>query len=167
MSDNAHADALAKAQERGIARVVLRNPADANDMLETLRAHGIDLIALAGYLKRVPDPVTSAFRGRVVNVHPSLLPAFGGPGMYGTRVHRAVIAAGVRVSGATVHFVDDQYDHGAIIAQNPVPVFPSDNAETLAARVLRTEHGLYPLAVEAVAAGRVTLCESGHVRGSL
>ena len=93
----------------------------------------------------------------MVNVHPALLPAFGGRGMYGNRVHHAVIESGARVSGVTVHFVDTQYDHGAIIAQWPVPVFASDDAGTLAARVLRVEHILYPRVIDAVAAGRLSL----------
>ncbi len=167
VSDAAGAPALDKAVAGGAEPAILSNPDDGRAMLALLHDRRIDLIALAGYLRRVPDEVTEAYRGRLVNVHPSLLPAFGGRGMYGSRVHRAVIAAGVRVSGVTVHFVDDQYDHGPIIAQNPVPVFPSDDAGTLAERVLRAEHGLYPLAVEAVAAGRVTLCEGGSVRGTV
>jgi folate-dependent phosphoribosylglycinamide formyltransferase PurN len=86
----------------------------------------------------------------MLNVHPALLPAFGGPGMYGMRVHEAVLAAGCRVSGATVHYVDERYDEGRIIAQWPVPVLPDDTAETLAARVLRVEHRLYPAVVDAL-----------------
>jgi folate-dependent phosphoribosylglycinamide formyltransferase PurN len=94
----------------------------------------------------------------MLNVHPALLPAFGGPGMYGMRVHEAVLAAGCRVSGATVHHVDERYDEGRIIAQWPVPVLPDDTAETLAARVLRVEHRLYPAVVDALvrANGRLT-----------
>ena len=96
----------------------------------------------------------------MLNVHPALLPAFGGKGMYGTRVHHAVIASGVRVSGVTVHLVDTQYDHGAIVAQWPVPVFPSDDAGTLAARVLRVEHLLYPRVLDAFASGRLAVPDS-------
>jgi folate-dependent phosphoribosylglycinamide formyltransferase PurN len=94
----------------------------------------------------------------MLNVHPALLPAFGGPGMFGMRVHEAVLAAGCRVSGATVHYVDERYDEGRIIAQWPVPVLPDDTAETLAARVLRVEHRLYPAVVDALvrANGRLT-----------
>jgi phosphoribosylglycinamide formyltransferase 1 len=167
VSDNPAAPALDKAVDGGAEPVILSDPGDGSAMLALLTDRRVDLVALAGYLSRVPDDVTRAYHGRLLNVHPSLLPAFGGKGMYGARVHRAVIASGARVSGVTVHFVDDQYDHGPIIAQNPVPVFPSDDAKTLAARVLRAEHALYPLAVEAVAAGRVTLCEQGHVRGTV
>jgi phosphoribosylglycinamide formyltransferase-1 len=165
--DNPSAGALEKAAAAGIEPVILSDAGDGNAMLALLRDRGVDLVALAGYLKRVPDVVTRAYRGRMMNVHPSLLPAFGGPGMYGARVHQAVIAAGVRVSGVTVHFVDEQYDHGPIIAQNPVPVFPSDDADTLAARVLQAEHELYPSAVEAVAAGTIMLCADDRVRGTV
>jgi len=121
---------------------VLRDPADANELLAALGdAH---LVVLAGYLKLVPGAVVSRFRGRMINIHPALLPEFGGPGMYGPRVHEAVLASGARESGATVHFVDEQFDRGAIIAQERVPVMKGDTPETLAARVLEAEHRLLP-----------------------
>jgi folate-dependent phosphoribosylglycinamide formyltransferase PurN len=101
----------------------------------------------------------------MLNVHPALLPAFGGPGLYGQRVHRAVLDAGATITGVTVHFVDAHYDRGPIVAQWPVPVMAGDTPETLAARVLRVEHLLLPRAVEAVARGSVTLGDDGHVRG--
>jgi phosphoribosylglycinamide formyltransferase 1 len=126
----------------------------AQDTLAALHRYGIELVALAGYLRLVPAAVTQAYRDRILNIHPALLPAFGGHGMYGRRVHEAVLAAGCRVTGATVHRVDERYDEGRIIAQWPVPVLPGDDASTLAARVLQVEHRLYPAAVEAVAARR-------------
>src|SRR5262249_9742354 len=129
-SNKADAGALAKAAARGIPTMVIENPADAETMLGTSRARGIEMIALAGYLKRVPEAVTRAYRGRILNVHPALLPAFGGPGMYGERVHAAVLAAGARETGVTVHFVDADYDRGPIIAQWVVPVEPGDTAKT-------------------------------------
>jgi phosphoribosylglycinamide formyltransferase/phosphoribosylglycinamide formyltransferase-1 len=101
--------------------------------------------------------VVHRYAGRIINVHPALLPGFGGPGMYGARVHEAVLAAGVTVTGVTVHFVDEEYDRGTIIAQWPVPVLQGDDARSLAARVLRVEHLLYPRVVDAVAGGAVTL----------
>ena len=128
-----------------------------------LAAHDVTLLALAGYLAFVPHEVTRRLHGRIVNVHPALLPAFGGPGMYGARVHRAVLASGATTSGPTVHFVDDEYDHGAVIAQLPVPVRLNDDEHTLAARVLRAEHLLYPRVVQAVAAGEVLLGPDGHI----
>ena len=122
----------------------------AHHTLTALQEADIDVVALAGYLKLIPAAVVDGFRGRMVNVHPALLPAFGGPGMYGRHVHRAVLAAGVRVTGVTVHHVDTRYDEGHAIAQWPVPVLPHDTPETLAARVLRAEHIVYPCAVEAL-----------------
>jgi phosphoribosylglycinamide formyltransferase 1 len=127
----------------------------------------VDLIALAGYMRHVPPEVTRAYHGRVVNVHPALLPSFGGPGMYGARVHRAVLSADASESGPTVHFVDDVYDHGAVIAQWPVPVLRDDDEHALARRVLRAEHLLYPRVVDAVAGGRVRLGDDGRVIGDL
>jgi phosphoribosylglycinamide formyltransferase 1 len=156
-SNRADAGALALAARRGIATEVIERPLDAEGMLAMFRRHGIEVVALAGYLKKIPEAVTRAFRGRMINIHPSLLPAFGGPGMYGERVHAAVLAAGVQESGATVHFVDADYDRGPIIAQRRVPVEPGDTPATLAARVLAAEHALYPEIVDAVASGRVTL----------
>jgi folate-dependent phosphoribosylglycinamide formyltransferase PurN len=121
------------------------------------------MIALAGYLRLVPPDVVAAFGGRMLNVHPALLPAFGGAGMYGARVHQAVLASGARVSGPTVHFVDERYDEGAIIAQWPVPVRTDDTPETLGARVLAVEHRIYPWAVAAVASGAVRLGADGRL----
>jgi formyltetrahydrofolate-dependent phosphoribosylglycinamide formyltransferase len=165
-ADKPHAGALARAAARGIATAVLDSPGDPDALDGLLRAHAVDLVVLAGYLKLVPAPVTARFRGRMLNVHPALLPAFGGPGMYGLRVHRAVLAAGARVSGPTVHFVDEAYDRGAIVAQWPVPVSSLDTPETLAARVLRAEHALLPRVVQAVAAGAVSLDADGRVVGA-
>ncbi|MCK5484345.1 MAG: hypothetical protein KAJ13_11595, partial [Gemmatimonadetes bacterium] len=132
-------------------------------LLGELDACGARLVVLAGWLKLLSPAVVRAFRGRMINIHPALLPSFGGPGMYGRHVHEAVLASGVRVSGATVHFVDEVYDHGAIIAQWPVPVMEEDDAEALAARVLKVEHRLLPAVVRAYAAGTFELGDSGHV----
>jgi folate-dependent phosphoribosylglycinamide formyltransferase PurN len=127
----------------------------AGRMLGELERHRIDVVVLAGWMQLVPLGVVERFHGRMLNIHPALLPAFGGKGMYGIRVHRAVIESGARVSGATVHLVSDRYDEGRIVAQWPVPVLPGDTPETLAARVLAVEHRILPLAVEAVARGDV------------
>ena len=164
-SNRPDAGALARAARAGIARVVLRSPhaPDGEALGAALEAHAIELVALAGYMRLVPPEVTAAYRGRMLNVHPALLPEFGGPGMYGARVHRAVITAGAPLSGPSVHFVDEVYDHGAVIAQWPVPVLPGDDDRTLAARVLRAEHLLYPRVVNAVAGGEVRLGDDGHV----
>jgi phosphoribosylglycinamide formyltransferase-1 len=163
-SNRESAGALVRARERNIPTAVLAGT-DAGAMNRMLDEHRIDLVVLAGYLSLVPDAVTARFTGRMLNVHPALLPAFGGHGLYGQRVHRAVLDAGAKLSGATVHFVDAHYDRGPIIAQWPVPVRDDDTPESLAARVLRIEHLLLPRAVEAVARGTVTIGPDGRVRG--
>jgi len=132
--------------------MVLADPADSSAWIDALSQHQIDLVVLAGYLKLVPAPVVHRYRGRIINIHPALLPAFGGPGMYGHRVHEAVLANGASVSGATVHLVDEIYDRGAILAQARVPVLPADTPDTLAERVLAVEHRLLPTVVLAAAA---------------
>ena len=162
-SDRADAGALDVARAHGIAAAALdMGPDHARALGALLATHRIDLVVLAGYLRLVPPDVVRAWRGRIVNVHPALLPAFGGPGMYGARVHRAVLAAGARVSGVTVHFVDEVYDRGATIAQWPVPVRDDDTPAALAARVLRVEHLLLPRAVLALARGDVRLADDGR-----
>jgi len=158
-SDQPNAGALNRAMLRGIPLAVLattKRPEGAS-LSKLLEEHSVDLLVLAGYLKLVPAPVVAKYHGRIINVHPALLPAFGGPGMYGLRVHRAVIESGACVTGVTTHFVDEDYDRGRIIAQWPVPVFPDDDAGTLSARVLRVEHILYPRVVNSVASGKTTL----------
>jgi len=164
-ADRADAGALDRARRAGIptALVTSRKAPQGRELATLLAAHDVDLVALAGYLQLVPADVTRRFAGRLLNVHPALLPDFGGPGMYGARVHRAVIAAGARTSGPSAHFVDDVYDHGPVIARWPVPVKPGDDEHTLAARVLRAEHLLYPRVVQAVAAGDVRLTSDGRV----
>jgi phosphoribosylglycinamide formyltransferase 1 len=152
--------ALERAERAGIPALALDARALGADafrdaLAEALAANRIDLVVLAGWLQLVPLEVVKRYHGRMVNVHPALLPAFGGQGMYGARVHQAVVAGGVRVSGATVHLVDERYDEGAILAQWPVPVLADDTPETLAARVLAVEHRILPLAVEALARGTV------------
>jgi phosphoribosylglycinamide formyltransferase 1 len=145
ISNQADAGALDRARRANVATTVLRNPADANELLAAL--HDAQLVVLAGYLKLVPTAVVAHFRGRMINIHPALLPDFGGPGMYGHHVHAAVLASGAKVSGATVHFVDEQFDRGEIIAQERVRVEPGDTPDSLAARVLEAEHRLLPRVV--------------------
>ena len=164
-SDRVSAGALERARARGIDTVHLDAAQRADPLADLLESHHTDVVALAGYLRFVPTAVTRRWRGRIVNVHPSLLPAFGGAGMYGRRVHQAVLDVGVRVTGATVHFVDEAYDRGPIIAQWPVPVLPRDTAETLGRRVLAAEHALFPRALHAVIQGTVTLGADGRVAG--
>jgi phosphoribosylglycinamide formyltransferase-1 len=137
----------------------LGDTAYGNAVFGACRNAGIDYVAMAGFLKLAPVPAD--FAGRVVNIHPALIPAFCGPGMYGDRVHQAVLDAGVRVTGCTVHFVDNEYDHGPIIWQQPVPVFDDDTADTLAKRVFECEKEAYPHVLRLLAAGRIKL-ESGR-----
>lgn len=125
------------------------------------RAAGVDYVAMAGFLKLAPVP--DDFAGRVINIHPALIPAFCGHGMYGHRVHQAVLDYGAKVTGVTVHFVDNEYDAGPIIWQQPVPVFDDDTAETLAARVFEAEKEAYPHVLQLLAAGRIKL-EGRRVR---
>ena len=162
VSDTRRAGALDRARARDIPAQHIHH-ADVDAIQALLASLHIDLIALAGYLKFVPGEITRAWRGRLLNVHPSLLPSFGGPGMYGLHVHAAVIAAGAMLTGPTVHFVDEQYDHGPNIMQAYVPVLPGDTPHTLAARVLEAEHEIYPRTIAAVAAGTIRLGADGRV----
>ena len=163
IADRSSAGALNRATAHDIpTQVVSPNEHRATDkfassMLEALATHGVDFVALAGYLTKIPDAVVSAFRNRMLNVHPSLLPAFGGKGMYGRHVHRAAIEYGVRWSGVTIHVVDETYDHGPIVLQEPVPVHPDDTPETLADRIHPVEHRLYPHALQLFASGGVDI----------
>ena len=150
-SNRADSPALIRAATASINIANFDATDDGSQLLELLRKFRIDLVVLAGYLKRIPPNVIAEYGGRIINIHPALLPAFGGEGMYGARVHDAVIASGATESGVTVHMVDDDYDRGPVIAQWRVPVEKSDNAESLAARVLEVEHVVYPRVIEMVA----------------
>lgn len=152
LSNRATAGALDRARAAGVpAAAIPTTSDDGSALLVLLDRHAPDVIVLAGYLKLVPQSVVQRYPGRIMNIHPALLPGFGGRGMYGRHVHEAVLAAGVRVSGVTLHLIDEEYDRGWILAQWPVPVRPDDTAETLAQRVLEVEHQLLPRAVLAAA----------------
>jgi formyltetrahydrofolate-dependent phosphoribosylglycinamide formyltransferase len=165
ISSTAKAAGLKFADAAGIpTRVIGRNdfpvgePGDkpyGEAVFAACREAGVDYVAMAGFLKLAPLP--EDFIGRVVNIHPALIPAFCGPGMYGHRVHQAVLDAGVKVTGCTVHFVDNEYDHGPIIWQQPVPVFDDDTVDTLADRVFEVEKEAYPHVLRLLAAGRIKL----------
>jgi formyltetrahydrofolate-dependent phosphoribosylglycinamide formyltransferase len=164
-SNKSDSGALERARAAGIPVAVLasyRAP-DGVALPTLLERYGIDIVVLAGYLQLVPSVVTQRYSGRMLNVHPAPLPAFGGSGMHGMRVHRAVLASGARNSGPTVHFVDEIFDHGATIAHWPVPVLAGDDEHTLASRVLRAEHLLLPRVVQAVTSGAVRLDDHGRV----
>jgi len=145
ISNRSDAGALDRARKATVPTTVLKNPADSNELLAALR--DAQLVVLAGYLKLIPRAVVERFPGRMINIHPALLPDFGGPGMYGHRVHEAVLASGAKESGATVHLVDEAFDRGEIIAQERVPILDGDTPERLAARVLEAEHRLLPRVV--------------------
>lgn len=151
LSNRPEAGGLQIARDRAIPAAVLNNTADGSEWLRILTEARVDFLVLAGFLKQVPQQVVEAYRHRIVNIHPALLPDHGGPGMYGLRVHRAVLARGDHQSGATVHEVTEQYDEGRILGQARVPVLPNDTPETLATRVLAVEHRLLPAAVLAAA----------------
>jgi phosphoribosylglycinamide formyltransferase/phosphoribosylglycinamide formyltransferase-1 len=150
-SNRADAPALIRAATASIDIASFDAADDGTQLLELLRKFRIDLVVLAGYLKRIPPMVIREYAGRIINVHPALLPAFGGEGMYGARVHEAVLASGARESGVTVHLVDNEYDRGPIVAQWRVPVEQGDTVDSLAARVLAVEHVVFPRIVEIVA----------------
>jgi formyltetrahydrofolate-dependent phosphoribosylglycinamide formyltransferase len=163
ISDRSDAGALDRARrldrEARVIEVRDRDRAEVEtETRDALNDAGIGVIFLAGYLRLIPGGVVRAFPRRILNIHPALLPAFGGKGMWGHHVHEAVLQAGARLSGPTIHYVDEAYDTGTIIAQWPVPVLPGDSPDTLAARVLAVEHLLYPAVADhvsaAVAAGR-------------
>jgi phosphoribosylglycinamide formyltransferase-1 len=165
VSDRSDAGALDRAASRDIPAIVLR-PGDFDRearypeaLLRALDEHHVTFIVLAGYLKRIPLVVVERYRNRILNVHPALLPAFGGAGMYGRKVHDAVIEYGVHWTGATVHIVEEAYDTGPIVLQEPVPVFPDDTPADVAARVLEIEHRLYPEALRLFAQDRI------HIEG--
>lgn len=143
------APAIERAHSLGVPVVVLPSEPEAfaQSLLREVAERNVDLLCLAGYMRLIPATVVEALRGRILNIHPALLPKFGGKGMYGMRVHEAVLAAGETESGATVHFVNERYDEGDILIQRRVPVLPNDTPETLAARVLEQEHRAYPEAI--------------------
>ena len=151
ISDRSGSFALERARNSGIESMVIAHT-DGAELEKALQSRDIDLVVLAGYLRRLPPNVIQQFRNRIINIHPGPLPRFGGAGMYGERVHAAVIEAGLRETFVTVHLVDEEYDNGAVIAQWPVQVLESDDAQTLAQRVLEVEHVLYPRIIDLVLA---------------
>ena len=161
VSSNPAAFGLTRARQAGVPAVVVERKACASReefgrrVFDHCRQAGADLVCLAGFLQLLP--IAPDFRLRVLNIHPALIPAFCGKGMYGLRVHAAALEAGVKVSGCTVHFADNQYDHGPIVLQRVVPVLDDDTPETLAARVFEQECEAYPEAIRLFAAGRLRL----------
>ncbi len=150
LSNNAKARVLQRAESLGIPALVFgRNDFYQSDtILDHLKTHGVDFVVLAGFLWRVPSSLIAPFAGRIINLHPALLPKFGGKGMYGKHVHEAVIQAKDPVSGITIHHVTEEYDQGATIFQAECPVYPEDTADTLAQRIHELEYKHFPKVLE-------------------
>ncbi len=169
ISNNTGSGALRRARKEGLFGLHLSHRQFASPeefegkLLQVLQEREVKLVCLAGYMKILSPKVIGAYRNRILNIHPALLPSFGGKGMYGQRVHQAVIEYGVKLTGVTVHIVDEQYDHGPIVLQRAVPVLENDDAESLSQRVLEVEHKLYPEAIELFAQGRIKV-EGRRVR---
>jgi phosphoribosylglycinamide formyltransferase-1 len=163
ISNNASSGVLEFAAASNIPACRIGGPSFADDrirdeaILEELQRHDVDLVLLLGYMKLLGPRTTAAYRGRILNTHPALLPRYGGKGMYGARVHEAVLAAGETETGVTVHLVDEEYDHGDIVAQCRVRVEQGDTVESLSARVLEREHGFLVETLHAIASGRISL----------
>lgn len=163
ISNNSESTSLERARREGIpgyhlSSATYPDPARLDAAItRTLEDHKVDLVVLAGYMKLLGPQTLTRYRGRILNIHPALLPKFGGRGLYGKKVHEAVLAAGERVTGVTIHLVDKRYDAGPIIAQREVPVLEDDDADTLAARVLETEHQLYAETLERIVQGKIDL----------
>ena len=163
ISNNSGSGALARAKQEGVpcyhfSGKTHHNPQELDQaMLDAMVAHGVDLIVLAGYTKKLGPRTLSLFAGRILNIHPALLPKFGGKGMYGIHVHEAVIASGETESGVSIHIVDAEYDTGPVIAQARVPVEPMDTPETLSARVLQREHTFFVETLQKIVTGEIVL----------
>ena len=163
VSNNRESGALRRARTAGVPAAYLSSATHPDPeqldaaILATLREHGVDTVFLAGYMKKLGPAVLAAFAGRIFNTHPALLPKHGGQGMYGHKVHEAVLAAKESESGASIHLVDEDYDTGRVVAQCRVPVAPTDSAETLAARVQERERELVVETLAKLAAAKVAL----------
>ena len=163
ISNNSESTACQRAQKEGIPFYHISHTTHPDDrqhdqaILKVLQQYKTDLVVLAGYMKKIGQQTLAAYQGRILNIHPALLPKFGGKGMYGKKVHEAVLAAGESESGVTIHVIDEHYDHGPILAQRRVPVFPDDTPDRLADRVLKMEHQLYADTIGRIIAGEIVL----------
>ena len=161
VSNNSDSGALVRARTEGIAAYHLSektHPVTVDrEIVAVLQRHGVEVVCLAGYMKKLGVEMLAAYRERILNIHPSLLPKFGGRGMYGIRVHEAVLAAGEERSGATIHLVNGEYDQGRILAQEEVSVEAGDTPEMLQTRVLVVEHRLYAATLAQIARGEIDL----------
>lgn len=162
VSDKSDCPAFSFARDKGINVISVSSSSKENyisyqSLIDRLKEEKAELIVLAGFLKKIPDEFIVAFENRIINIHPALLPSFGGKGMYGINVHTAVFNSGAKVSGATIHFVDKVYDNGMIIAQKAVDIGDAGSPEEIAQRVLSAEHALLPFVVEKFADGKVVI----------
>jgi phosphoribosylglycinamide formyltransferase-1 len=163
ISNNSDSGALRRAREAGVPAYHVSGRTHPDDgvrdeeHLRLLRTHGVNLVVLAGYMKKLGPRALAAYRGRILSIHPALLPKYGGPGMYGERVHEAVLAAGEKETGVTVHLVTADYDAGPLLAQCRVPVLPGDTVQTLRARVLAREHEFFVETLRKIAGGEIAL----------
>jgi phosphoribosylglycinamide formyltransferase-1 len=165
ISNNRNAAALDFAAQRGIPTLVVPTQADPEGadarLCGALEGAGVELVILSGYLRRLGPRTLARFRNRILNIHPGPLPQFGGEGMYGRRVHEAVIAAGAPESGVVIHAVDEVYDNGPVVARKSVPVLPGETAEALEARITALEPGFFVETLKALAAGEIRLADRG------
>ncbi len=163
ISNKKDAGALEIAKSNGISAyyIASENYSNRDDfdsaIIDVLNFHSVNLILLAGYLKLLSPIIVQKYRNRILNIHPALLPKFGGKGMYGLNVHRAVIESGEKISGATVHLVDEEYDHGPIIIQESVELDPDETPESLQKKIQKIEHKIYPEAVKLFAEGKIKI----------
>ena len=165
ISNSSRARALARARQAGLPGYHLSTvthplPEDLDRAIaETLAKHGVDLVVLAGYMRLLGPRTLAQYTGRILNIHPALLPKFGGQGMYGDRVHEAVLAAGDMETGVTIHVADEEYDRGPTVAQRRVPVLEGDTVESLRERVLEQEHQLLVETLQKIAQGEIDLAQ--------
>ena len=163
ISNNSKSYVLERAEKEGIPHYHVSSttyPTQEeidNAIIELFGKHNVDTVVLAGYMKKIGDKLLNHFQGRVLNIHPALLPKFGGKGMYGKFVHEAVIKSGEKFSGPTIHLVDNKYDNGRILSQNKIPVLPDDTIDSLASRVLKQEHIIYAETLQKIATGEIIL----------
>lgn len=163
VSNNSKSGALERARKHDIPAVHLSHRMFStesgfeDELLKLLSDFEVELICLAGYMKKLGPKTISKFHNRIINIHPALLPMFGGKGMYGMAVHEAVIKSGMKISGATVHICDEEYDTGPIVSQRAIQILETDTSETLAKRVLELEHQLYPETIQLFAENRVII----------
>jgi phosphoribosylglycinamide formyltransferase-1 len=163
VSNNSNSGAMERAQKENIPNYHISSVQFSNQdeidtaIIEVFDKHGVNIVILAGYMKKIGTKLISHYKGRILNIHPALLPKYGGKGMYGNFVHSAVLKSGDKYSGPTVHIVDEHYDNGRILAQKQVPVYPDDTIESLSERVLEQEHIIFPETLQKIAIGEIKL----------